>query len=480
MTGPAWIDASAWQRRFLALDPAAVAGNLYFRHLGDRGFNRYLKPPSAYLPYGLRRLRRLKFDEDVRALRLWAFTLEESERLYRAKQSGMSVVGLMGDYGSIAPLVHAFPDTTAFYPDFCYFTPFLAESDVLLDRADRRGLGEDTCFVRAAVGAFTTGAYWPEPDLVVASTGASCDDRAAVVQAAFDENVKMAFVDIPLRKEPAPWLRATRFESDPDLPADAPQRQEGVLERLVSKYRTLLTKIEEATGKQVTEEALAASIDRSRRLRETIRAIRKSVAEAPLRPLPAAETLLVEFAATHAYGDPEECQSILDGVLELVREREAAGVGFGAEDDVRVVWATPPPDPLLHVLLESHGGRVVGTEYLIAGALAPLPEGDPVESLARAFLAGSLLGSSAARARYVVEETKRTAAEGVVISNLFGSSHCGAETPVLRRAVEEECGVPVLTFDVPKPAREISSQVRNRLQAFLEALRQRRRRCATP
>ena len=88
--------------------------------------------------------------------------------------------------------------------------------------------------------------------------------------------------------------------------------------------------------------------------------------------------------------------------------------------------------------------------------------------------------SSAARARYVVEETKRTAAEGVVISNLFGSSHCGAETPVLRRAVEEECGVPVLTFDVPKPAREISSQVQNRLQAFLEALRQRRRRCGTP
>ena len=67
-----------------------------------------------------------------------------------------------------------------------------------------------------------------------------------------------------------------------------------------------------------------------------------------------------------------------------------------------------------------------------------------------------------------------------MISNLFGSSHCGAETPVIRRAVEEQCGVPVLSFDVPKPAPgDISSQVRNRLDAFMEAIRARRGRCTS-
>jgi hypothetical protein len=480
MSGPRRIDVAEWQRRFLELDPDRVAEVRYFRHLGDRDWARYLKPPSAFLPYGYRRLARLRYDDDVRALRLWAFVLEEGERVFRARQAGMRVVALMGDYGSVAPLVYAFPDVTVFYPDFCYWTPFLTESDVLLERAARREIGEDTCFVRAAVGAFTSRAHWPEPDLIVASTGASCDDLVAVQQVAVDAGNRVVFLDIPQRKVPAPWLEATRFERDPGLPEGAPPRQEGVLDRLVAGYRSLLSLLEDVLGSPLDPERLEESVERARRIRVKIGAIREASSSAPLCPLPAPEALLVEFTATHFHGDPEECEAVLDGVLDLVTERVEAGVGFGTEEDVRVVWATPPPDPLLHVHLMDRGARVVGTEYLISSALTPLPPGDPVEAVARAFLTGSLLGSSGDRARRVVEEVRRTRAEGVIVSNLFGSSHCGAETPWIRRAVEEECGLPVLAFDVPKPQPGgLGSQVRNRLEAFLEALEQRRRRCAT-
>jgi 2-hydroxyglutaryl-CoA dehydratase, D-component len=467
MTGPTRIDMATWQRRFLALDPAETGGVHYFRHLGPRAFSRYLKPPSSFLAYGFRRLKRLKFDDDLRALRLWAFVLEEGERLYRAKQSGMRVIGLMGDYGAVAPLVYAFPDVTAFYPDFCYWTPFLTESDVLLDRAERRGLGEDTCFVRAAVGAFTSGAYWPEPDLVAASTGASCDDLAAVTQVAFDEGTRMLFLEIPARKDPAPWLTATTFEEEPGLPP----RQTGVRERLTDVYRDFLTRAGEALGLPVSEERVVDSVERFRSIRRSIAEIRRLTREAPRSPLGATEELLAQFAATHAYGDPAECSLVLEGVLELVRERAARKEGFGTGDEVRITWVNPPPDPLLHDYVEDRGARIVGTEYLIASALTDLPAGDPVESVARAFLAGSLLGTTAARGREVVETVKESRSEGVIISNLFGSSHCGSETPILRRMVEEECGIPVLSFDVPKPAATgISSQVRNRLDAFLEAI----------
>ncbi len=470
------IDIGTWQRRFLDLDPDEVAGVHYFRHLGPRAFSRYFKPPSSFLGYGFRRLRRLHYDPDPRALRLFSFMLEEGERLFRARQSGMRVVGLMGDYGAVAPLLFAFPDVTAFYPDFCYWTPFLTESEVLLERAERRGLGADTCYVRAAVGAFTSQAYWPEPDLVAASTGASCDDLAAVAQVAFDAGTKMMFLEIPQRKDPAPWLTATRFIS---VAGQAP-RQAGLLERLCEIYRDFFDRAGTALGTPVTEDRVAGSVARFRELRAVIAEIRTLVATAPLCPLPATEELLVQFASTHAYGDPAECRRILDGVLELVRERSERGVGFGREDDVRLYWVNPPPDPLLHVHVERTGARVVGTEYLIASALTPLSEGDPVKSIARAFLTGSLLGSSAARSETIVAGIRETKAEGVVISNLFGSSHCGAETPVIRRAVEEKAGVPVLSFDVPKPAPgEISSQVQNRLAAFLEAIRARRGRCAT-
>lgn len=476
MNAPHRIDITEWQRRFLDLDPEETAGVHYFRHLGPRDFSRYFKPPSSFLGYGFRRLRRLHYDDDPRALRLWAFMLEEGERLFRARQSGMRVIGLMGDYGAVAPLVFAYPDVAAFYPDYCYWTPFLTESEVLLERADRRGLGADTCFVRAAVGAFTSGAYWPEPDLVAASTGASCDDLAAVAQVAFDAGTKMIFLPIPQRKDPAPWLTATHFETDPGLPP----RQTGLLERLCAVYRNFLARAGEALGTPAAADRLAASVAEFREIRAIIDEIRTLVATAPLCPLPACEELLVEFAATHAYGDPAECRLVLDGVLELVRERSAGEIGFGRADDLRLYWVNPPPDPLLHVHVERTGARIVGTEYLIKSALTPLPEGDPVEAVARAFLAGSLLGSSAARAESIVAGIRETKAEGVVISNLFGSSHCGAETPVIRRAVEEAAGVPVLSFDVPKPAPgEIASQVRNRLDAFLEAIRARRDRCAT-
>jgi hypothetical protein len=477
MTGLRSITAAEWQRRFFELPPEVVLGPRYFRHLGERDFSTYLKPPSAWLPYGFRRLAHLRFDPDVRALRLWAFALEEGERLFRARQEGMKVVALMGDYGAMAPLVYGFADVAAFYPDFCYWTPFLTESEVLLRRADRRGLGEDTCFVRAAVGAFTSHAWWPDPDLVVASSGASCDDLAAVAQVAADTGLPVVWAEIPLRKEPAPWLTITRFAADPDLPEGTPQFEAGAVDRLAGRYRRLLDRMADALGRPLDSVRLAASVARARRIRARIARIRHLFATAPRAPLPASEELLVEFAATHFYGDPVECEAVLDGVLELVEERAADEEPLPSP---RIVWVTPPPDPLLHVHGEERGARIVGTEYLIASALAPLPEGDPVRAVARSFLAGSLLGSAEARARSVAATVRDSGADGVVISNLFGSSHCGSEAPVLRRRIEEECGVPVLSFDVPNPVPGgLPSQTLNRLDAFVEALRARRRRCAT-
>ncbi|MCU0724962.1 MAG: 2-hydroxyacyl-CoA dehydratase family protein [Planctomycetes bacterium] len=478
MSSPVRIDATEWQRRFLDLAPETRREPRYLRHLGEREWAHYLKPPSSYLPYGFRRLRRMRFDGDVRALRLFSFAMEETERLFRAKQEGLPVVALMGDYGAVAPLLGAFPGVVTFYPDFCYFTPFLAESDVLLDRAERLGIGEDTCYVRAAAGAFAARANWPDPDLVVVSTGASCDDLAATAQAAHDLGHPTLFLDIPCRKDPAPWLRVTRFE-----PADGrPPVEAGLVDRLVAQYREFLARAGEVLGQRSDEVALAASVSRARRMRRTIREIRGHLASAPAAPLPAYEAMLAEFAATHGFGDPDECEAVLAGVRDLVAERAAAGVGVLPPDAARVVWATPPPDPLLFTLLEDAGGRVAGSEYLIASALTlPPDEPDPVVAVARAFLAGSLLGSSAARAKSVVAEVRRANAEGVVISNLFGSSHCGAETPVIRRAVEEECGLPVLSFDVPRPAPGgVASQVKNRVEAFVEALTQRRRTCGRP
>ena len=142
---------------------------------------------------------------------------------------------------------------------------------------------------------------------------------------------------------------------------------------------------------------------------------------------------------------------------------------------LRVVWVTPPADPLLLVFAEDLGLRVVGTEYVINQALYEIAEDEePIAALAENLLNASLAGSSRARAQSVICQARQYKAEGIVISGILGGSHCAFETSLIQEYVARELDLPVLAFDVPAPGPAVSSQVRTRLEAFVELLRARR------
>ncbi|MHC5039016.1 MAG: 2-hydroxyacyl-CoA dehydratase family protein [Planctomycetota bacterium] len=351
---PRKIGLREWHERFKALPEAILDETRYFQGEGKTSWNNYLQPPSTFSIYGLRVLHRLKFDNGLASLRLWGFLLNEGERLFRARQAGMKLVALMGDYGGLAPLVYSFPGLIPFYPDFQYWTPFLCESSVLLDTADGAGIGENCCFVRASLGAFLRGAYFPKPDLVIAVAGAACDDVNAVAQQVQDLGIPFLWTELPLRKSPRAWVRHLPFRKT----GNGIPYPEGTRRILVEEYRRIGEALAELAGTPFDEGRLAETLKRVETGRQCIRRIRRLVLDSAPSPLPALELMQVEFAGTHFYSDLSEGIAVLEDVLDTVKRRASAGIGFGSPSASPVAWATPPADPILLDRLEDLGGRL--------------------------------------------------------------------------------------------------------------------------
>ncbi|KPK87513.1 hypothetical protein AMJ80_11905, partial [bacterium SM23_31] len=126
--------------------------------------------------------------------------------------------------------------------------------------------------------------------------------------------------------------------------------------------------------------------------------------------------------------------------------------------------------------LEDLGGRLVGTEFVINQALHPLQlNSEPLTSLADGMLNASLIGTTKARAGEIIRQAKRYMADGVIISNIFASSHCAYETAIIKEQVRSELNIPVLAFDVVAPGKQMmQSQILTRMTAFIELLREKK------
>ena len=449
---PARVTFDEWQELFEQVPEALVEEYHYFPS-NREAFSKYLFPPQTFAIYGMRHLRRLKYDNSLAALRMWGFVQNETERLFRARQTGRRVIATMGDLGAVPVIVNSFPRCTAFYPDCIWWTPFAMESRVLFDAAAELGIGDATCFSRAALGAFAKHSYFPDPDLVIASTGASCDDYSGVEQLAEQFAPEMLWVEMPMRCE---------------------MGQMGSMRpMLVQEYQRVVERMEKLTGHHVSDDELRQSVLAANRVRKLVKRLRELAFRQGV--LPALEMMVIEFGNLHYYSDITEWTAVLEHLLATAEERAAKGERVLSEGALRVVWVTPPADPLLLTYVEDHGARVVGTEYVINQALEVIDESKPgLEAIAESFMAASLIGNSRARAQSAIDQAREHGAEGVIISGIFGGSHCAMEGRLIADYVKAELDLPVLEFDVAPPSNEIGRQLQTRIDAFLEVLRSRR------
>lgn len=313
------ISSLEWRRLFADVPDDLIDRYRYFQNCGKTAWNTYLIPPSTFAAYGVRYLQKLHFDNSLASLRLWGFALTESERLYRARQVGKKVVALMGDLGPLAPLVYAFPDTVAFYPECHWWTPFLYESDDLFDSASRRGIGEDCCFVRAALGAFAKNCYFPPPDLCIASSGATCDDMAAVIQGAYRLEYPFFWLKIPFRSDVS---LKTEVRS---ASATQVSRDGHLMKFLLRQLEVLAGRLAEITGSPYQDELLRQAISRTNRLRRAIDRARRYAYRADGAALPALEMMNLEFMGMAFYADLDEAIAVAEDLADVAERRHRSG-----------------------------------------------------------------------------------------------------------------------------------------------------------
>ena len=242
---------------------------------------------------------------------------------------------------------------------------------------------------------------------------------------------------------------------------------------LVREYERVVERMVNLTGHQVTDDELRQGVRAANRVRKLVRRLRELASRHGA--LAALEMMVVEFGNLHHYSDITEWPNVLDHLLATAEARVAAGTPVVSGDALRVVWVTPPADPLLLTYVEDAGARVVGTEYVINQALEVIDESKPgLEAIAESFMAASLIGTSRQRAESVIRQARERQAEGVIISGILGGSHCAMETRLISDIVKQELDLPVLEFDVAPPSNEIGRQLQTRIDAFLEVLRSRR------
>jgi benzoyl-CoA reductase/2-hydroxyglutaryl-CoA dehydratase subunit BcrC/BadD/HgdB len=432
----------------------------------------YLFSQYEYSCRGDLLLRRLKFDSSLEALRLWAFLFSEKDRLFLAKEKGWKIVAAMKDLGQVPVLTYGFPETLTFYADELWWAPCFSEETHLLDEAAKLGAGEELCFVRAALGAMVTLDYFPSPDLCIAGVGACCDDFSAIMQL------------IEGLGYPVHWWEMASHEDSRDSasargwnPWNSPKRRKKAVDFVRGQLSGVVRAMENVTGKKCCEHNLRGSLANFNRIRGQVRELRELVYMARRPPLPGLEMFLAEFIAIHACSEPRESVRVLDGLLDLVRRRlELNRSPLVDEEPVRVFWVTPPTDASLITLLEDMGGCIAGTEYLISHAFMSLRESvHPVEAVAENCLDDCMTGSQLFRAERIARGAARAGAEGVIISGISGASHCPWDERAIRRAIESELGIPVLSFDVPFSPGRHSQQVVSRMEGFMELLRDRRK-----
>jgi benzoyl-CoA reductase/2-hydroxyglutaryl-CoA dehydratase subunit BcrC/BadD/HgdB len=450
-TLPSQIDLQEWDRRYGQTPPDAL------RKFGD------LRPLGHFVDEGDWRLRGLRFDSSLASLSLWNLLLSESQRLFQSRRDGQIIIAAMKDLGTVPIMAYALPETISFYPDGAWWVPCIMQRSTRdLDEADRLGIDESFCPVRAMLGAFVTQLHFPKPDLLICSVGATCDDFSSIAQRLESLGFAILWWEIPPRRKPEANEPSVTLPGGCIAPAVQVQFIRGELQRVRQA-------IERTTGRELSDQRLSAAIHSANQIRRQLQELRQLTFNAARCPLPALELLIAEMLAIHYCSDRDLTIKVYGQLLDEVRRRVAGGEGMLKADAVRVYWVNPVADLQAMNLLEQCGGRLCGTDFMFCHAIDEIPEDiEPLEALARTALADPMVGSCGDRAARICREARQLRAEAIVVSRIPGASHCAVEGRVIRDSVAASLGVPVVEIEVPPLNDAVREALRNRLEALIE------------
>ncbi|MHC4759277.1 MAG: 2-hydroxyacyl-CoA dehydratase [Planctomycetota bacterium] len=397
------------------------------------------------------------------------FRLQKLNRLRHAKIQGKKIVGTMKDLGTVPVMAYSLDNVVAFYPDGAWWTPCIMElSAGLLNIADSLGIDESFCPVRALLGAFVNGKHFPVPDLLTCSAGAVCDDFSVVAQRLEQMGHQILWWEIPHRRVPENNEKAVFLSNG----FSCPQVQ---VDFVMTQLEHIKIALQVLSQQDLEDEKLAEGIRKANKVRRLLSELRDLVYASDPPPLPALEMQIAEMLAVHYCSDRQQTIEVLQDLLEEVKKRIDDQKGVLPSGLARIFWVNPVADLQVMNLLEDCGARICGTEFLFPHAIDLIPEDvAPLEALAQMALADPMTGSSLDRARNINSQIKKYDAEAVVISRIPGASHCALEGKIISDYIQNINNLPVLEIEVPPITDSIQPTLKNRFQALVETIIERR------
>jgi hypothetical protein len=429
----------------------------------------YGGPLSRHLADGDTRLQQLSFDNSPAALRLWNFLLSEEDRLRQARAKGKFIVGAMKDLGTVPVLAWSFPNVVAFYPDGAWWIPCVMEHSAdVLDIADRLGIDESFCPVRAMLGAFVNEEHFPRPDLLTCNVGACCDDFSAIAQRLEALGHNILWWEQPPFRPPDPDEETVALADGTAAPAAQARF-------IASEFRRIADTLSVRCGTTMDDAMLSDGIRTANRIRAVLRELRRRVFTAPRCPLPALELMIAEMLIIHFCSDRDESERVLRELLAEVDRRIGQDVGLMPPEAVRVYWVNPVADLRAMNLMEECGLRLCGTDFMFPHALDPISEGHPpFLALALAAMGDPMAGPVARRAERIAREAHELRSEAVIVSRIPGASHCAFEAAAIRDIIRQRCDLPLHEIEVPPSTDAARPALRTRFEALAETVRRNR------
>jgi len=391
--------------------------------------------------------------------------------LTRAAETGQGHAAWMLISGNPVELVRAF-DMLPVYPEVNALQLGVRRQSLpMIQRAEELGYSIDNCaYVKADIGLFFSGlktpfATIPGPALIL------CNYVGCGVYLQWFEHL-------------AEYTRAPIFNLDiPTVREPSGQVSPEDVRYVVAQLQELIGVCERISGRSLDQARLRQILAWSKEtgdLWAEIKALTKSVPS----PFDAYFDAVTLMGPLYCLRGTEEGLIFFREAYRELSERAGQGIGPLPEERFRIVMEGPPPWPYLRVfrdLFSKWGAVAVASTYSTVGGLWEFgfrhdPD-RPLESIADHMLQYNLTNRSfLQRYQQLKQYVEEWGADALVIHSVKSCRLFSAGQGDMREYFSKELGVPTLLIesDLEDPRYFSEAQMRNRIDAFFEALEHRK------
>ncbi len=338
----------------------------------------------------------------------------------------------------------------------------------LILKAEDKGYSSDVCgYVKNDIGLVLQNnkspmGNLPRPDLLVCNFS-GCNTYIKWFEALSE------LYDVPLIMLDVPYVR------DSVVPKED-------LDYTVTQIHDLILRCEKVTGRSFDKAELSRILALSRTAEDRWCQVLEEAANVP-SPIDAYFEAVFFMAGINIFRGTQECVDYYDAVLKEIAERKERGIGPVEKERFRVVMEGPPPWPHFRAfweLFKRWGVVATAATYPKVGGLFDTglrhDPSRPIESLAEYSLQCYTNWSLDKRAKLIQDYVKHFKADAVVIHSVKSCRSFSVGQGDFRDEFVRGKNIPTLLVesDLADPRYFQEAQLRNRIDAFFEALEHRK------